>query len=206
MNLTVHFIRLTGLLVLWTACTFEGFFASAENSGFESGETAGGARDFEVVPVFLFPAQSVEIKRDISSVPSPAPAQAPTPASASATALASASATSPASASATSPAPAPTPESGSDTPRKNPIPFRPPPRPRLPTIFSEDPILKKPRLHGNKRNLNYGRTVGYLFVVIASLLQLTLLVFLLIKRKQMIGLVHKYEQSPPDLQGRWSTT
>lgn len=203
MNLTVDFIRLTGLLVLWTACTFEGFFASAENPGFESGETAGGARDFKVVPVFLFPAQFLEIKRDISSVPSPAPAPAlaPAPASASATTLASASTTAPAPAPASAPAPAPAPESGSDNPRKNPFSSRP--HSRLP-IFTEDPLLKKPRLHGNKRNLSYGRTVGYLFVVIASLLQLALLVFLLIKRKQMIGLVHKYEQSPPDLQGRWN--
>jgi len=36
------------------------------------------------------------------------------------------------------------------------------------------------------------------------LLQVALLVFLLIKRKQMLSLVNKYDQSPPELQGRWN--
>lgn len=178
MTTTVNFIRLTGLLVLWTACTLEGFFALAGHPGLESGETAGAARYFEVIPVILFPAKSVEANTGGSSFPSPAYAPAPAP----------------------TPAPVPAPESGSETPSKN------PPRPqshRLP-IFIKGPRFNNPRLNGNKRNLKYGRTVGYLFVVIVSLLQVALVVFLLIKRKQMLSLVNKYDQSPPELQGRWN--
>lgn len=174
MSTTVNFIRLTGFFVLWTACTLEGFFALAGHPGLESGETAGGARYFEVIPAILFPAKSVEANTGGSSFPSPAYVPAP--------------------------APAPAPESGSETPSKNP----PLPQPHRLPIFIKGPRFNHPRLNGNKRNLKYGRTVGYLFVVIVSLLQVALLVFLLIKRKQMLSLVNKYDQSPPELQGRWN--
>lgn len=186
MSTTVNFIRLTGFFVLWTACTLEGFFALAGHPGLESRETAGGARYFEVIPAILFPAKSVEANTSGSSFPSPAYAPAPAPA--------------PAPTPAPVPAPAPAPESGSETPSKNP----PLPQPHRLPISIKGPRFNHPKLNGNKRNLNYGRTVGYLFVVIVSLLQVALLVFLLIKRKQMLSLVNKYDQSPPELQGRWN--
>jgi len=208
MNLTVNFIRLTGLLVLWTACTLEGFFASAGDPGFESGETAGGAQYFKVFPVFSSWVQSVKANGVIFNVPSPAPAPAPTPApsteSAPAPVPVPAPAPTPEPASAPAPTPepasAPAPETGSETGSKS----YPPPI-TGPHSFITNPRFNKTRLTGNKRNLKYGRTVGYLFVVIASLLQVALLVFLLIKKKQMIGLVNKYIESPPELQGRWNS-
>jgi len=193
MSMTVNFIRLTGLFLLWTACTLEGFFASAGDPGFESGETAGGARDFEVIPVFLFQAQTVEANGGVSSVPSPSPSPSPAPAPSPVPVPAPSPVPAPA------PSPVPAPESGSETFSKNP----PHTGHHLP-IFVTDPRHKNPRFNGNKRNLKYGRTVGYLFVVIVSLLQVALLVFLLIKRKQMLRLVNKYDQSPPELQGRWN--
>lgn len=86
-----------------------------------------------------------------------------------------------------------------------PPPPPPPPRPRAPPRKHRP--KRAPPHHGMKRrrrkekekkkSFKIARTVGYFFAGIAILLQVAVVVFLLIKRKQMIGVVQKYDEAAP---------
>lgn len=63
-----------------------------------------------------------------------------------------------------------------------------------PSKFPSRRRPKKVRQH-KKNGINNGKKVGLLFAGIAVLLQVAMVTYLLLKRKQMLDLVRKYEES-----------
>eukprot|EP01018_Ginkgo_biloba_P009537 Gb_16459 [translate_table: standard] len=156
MSSPFDFVRIMGVIMLWTACPHEKF-ASARDPRLESGERAIGTRAAGNLRSLSPPGQSVGANTQSKGLPAPAPA------------------------------PAPSPVIGRL-------------RGRSPH-HAHKSHPKIPASTPTKNKWKSAKRVGYVFVAIAGLLQVALVFFLLVKRKQMIGLVNKYDETRADLPG-----